>query len=697
MIELSHITIAFDHTLLNDAFIHIEDGKVTTITGESGCGKTSLLYLIGLLSTNQSYKYFFDGKIIELSSEKEVAIYQKRKIGYIFQDNSLINNLTIGENVKFAARVAGIIMSDEEVKDFLKSIKLNLDIKKYPRVLSGGEQQRLAIACAMAKQPDLIIADEPTSALDETNVNLIMGMFHRYVKNTAKKVVIASHNQNVCNKSDTVYCIENKQIELISRKNVNNDVGQDSDSNLERKPLGVLFYLQHSIKTFRKSKLQTIVMIILCSIAIAFAVSIKSLGSGMVNYQTDQLNNISDRELFLINFTAPLTSIVDVDEHISISENEYQAVRSITNIESIYPYFEFRSVGYDLEKSDFINSCMIKVEKDDTESKFDFSTDYDGEYKSIAIIPYYPEQNIEKRVLTSFESNNSNKIYVSYKLSALLGIDSTTSKVKLTTNIGIPVYTTNVELSVGAENAQYDADIDIMLEQELSFEIAGILDVNYNNHHSASGDNVIYMPIDYMNQLKEDCIEKAGAVTPNEEIILNKWASSAYMIYVKSYNDISATIEKAEKINPNFKIISDYQDVEAMNAMLSGIKNTATSVIVIVLSIIFILMAIIYINRTLGRQYEIAVMKANGLTKFEINKVALTEAILHVVIVVALAIILCIAVIHIINLLFAFDVAAFSLNTIVTIVIISLLSVIIPVSGSLLIINRIKPDRLLRN
>ena len=134
-----------------------------------------------------------------------------------------------------------------------------------------------------------------------------------------------------------------------------------------------------------------------------------------------------------------------------------------------------------------------------------------------------------------------------------------------------------------------------------------------------------------------------------------------------------------------------------MNRMISWIKDTASVIVMIVLGIVFLLMAIIYINRTLGRQYEIAVMKANGLKKLEINRVALSEALLHIILVAVLAVVMSVGIMNLINLIFSFELVSFSLETILCILLVSSLSVVIPVLGSLLIMNRVKPDRLLRN
>lgn len=698
MIELKNISITFDKKLIEDASICLPDGQVTVITGESGCGKTSLLYLIGLLSSNSSYQYFFDGSKIDLHAESETSQIRKQRIGYVFQDNSLINTLTIGENIRFAAQVAGIRMSDMQIKQYLKGMKLNLDLKNYPKMLSGGEQQRLAIACAMAKQPDLIIADEPTSALDEANIRLIMEMLRNYAHGTDRKVVIASHNGSVCREADVVYKIENKKIQLVSTKNAHSAPEYKTSAPKSRNRIGWIFYFQHSLKTLRKSKFQTSLMIFLCAISISFTISIRSLGVGLVDQQKNALNNLSDREVFVVNFTAPLATIINTDEHLSITKEDANQIQRIANIEKCYPYIEFRSVGYDIEKSDFLNSGTILVEKDSEKQQFEFNSFAEDEYNSLVVIPYYPEQNLKKRTSCTFLQEESNPVYLSYQLASLIGVnDERLSSVKISFEIGVPVYTTDVELSVGREAQTYAADIDLMVKQNLHFDVAGVLESNYNNHYSSSGDNVIYVPFSVMQQIMANSFSKALDIRADESVKRNELAPSAYMVYVKSYNDIGIVIDKITRINPNFKSVSSYQDTEAMNSLVDGVKSTATTVILVVLAIVLILMSIIYINRTLGRQYEIAILKANGLNKAEILKIELAEACLHVAFIAGLALVLSAAEIRILNLLFSFDVTRFTFGTALAVLLIALFSVIVPSIGSVIIVNRVKPDKLLRN
>lgn len=202
MIVLSNINLEFDRILVRNGSIAIPDNRITVITGKSGSGKTSLLYLIGLMSSNTGYDYRFDGHSVNLKSDTELGNIRKKQIGYVFQENSLIESLDIADNLRNAAKIAGRTITDDDILDYLNQVHLAVDRSKYPRMLSGGERQRLAIACAMAKKPDLIVADEPTSALDKENSVLIMKILKAFANEKKKKVVIASHNQMVTDCAD---------------------------------------------------------------------------------------------------------------------------------------------------------------------------------------------------------------------------------------------------------------------------------------------------------------------------------------------------------------------------------------------------------------------------------------------------------------------------------------------------------------
>lgn len=700
MIKLSNINLKFDRHLIEDGQITIHDGKITVITGKSGSGKTSLLYLIGLISTNVDYNYIFDGYQVKLDSDKEVSALRKHRIGYVFQDNSLIECLSVRDNIHYSAKIAGVSITDEDISRYLQLVRLDVDERKYPKVLSGGEQQRLAIACAMAKKPELIIADEPTSALDAENSRIIMEIFQEFAKQTNKKVVIASHSSYVCEFADAVYEISDGKINVAYSADSRAADSLTSPEIKKNKPLGILFALKYAAKVSKKNKIQKLLMIFLCAISIAFAANVSRIGDGFINYQKNLLDKISDRQVFLINFTAPLQKFLDVDENLSISADELENIKSVSSIESCYPYLEFRSTGYNVEKLDFYNSCTAYITTDSGTKEYTFDSSSQDEHNNIVVIPYYPEDNIENRITKSFgvDSEKEDAIFLSHQLAQIMGLnDSHETNVQLQIDLGIPAYTTNVELSVSGTQSSYAADVDVSVISQFNFKIYGILDHSYTNRYSASGDNVIYMPIDMMLEYLEAASNSASGMGIAESITFNEWSPSAYVVYLKSYNDVKPTIEKLESINSNFKAVSDYQDIVSMNEMMTSVKNTATYIIAVILAIVLILMTIIYINHTISRKYEIAILKANGLNRGEIFSIVFAEALLQIIAIALIALISSFAIGQLVNMLFNFNVIDYSLKLFMIIILVSTFSVIIPTTGSIIIMNKIKPDRIMRN
>lgn len=697
MIHLSNINIKFDRSLICDGSITIHDSAITVITGKSGSGKTSLLYMIGLISTNTSYNYSFDNFTVPLNSDVDVSNIRKQKIGYIFQDNSLIDCLSAKDNIINAARIAGISITDSDVIQYLNDVRLNISPDTYPKVLSGGEQQRLAIACAMAKQPELLIADEPTSSLDRENSKLVMDILKAYAK-SGKKVVVASHSMSVCKYADYIYDIVDQKIALTKQP-----VSQINSNILSipqhRKTLGIAFSLLYALKAIRKGIFQKALMIFLCAVSIAFAANVSSLGDGFVDYQNSLMNKISERQISVINFTAPLQTYVDIDEHLSLSSDVIDKITSLNSIDTHYPYLEFRSLGYNFEALDFFNSTDVTVKTNLGTKSYTFTSDNDNDYSTIIIAPYYPEDNIANRVTTIFsvEDHSTSGVFISHQLANLLYLAPSDTSVTLDFSLGVPIYTTDVELTVDNASSTYSADIDVSKIVDFKLHVSGILDYNYTNNRSTSGDNVIYVPISMM----LDYIANARATYPDSieknGIFFNNWSPSAYSIYVKSFNDIEPTIAKIESIDPNLKAVSAYQDVVSMEEMISSIKSTASYVIVVVLLIVLILMTIIYINNTLNRKYEIAVLKANGLNKVEIFGIVICEAFIHMLAICVISILVMIITSNSINLLFNFDVIQLSFNSATTVALIATISILAPTISSLLIINNFKPDRIMRN
>ncbi len=227
-----------------------------------------------------------------------------------------------------------------------------------------------------------------------------------------------------------------------------------------------------------------------------------------------------------------------------------------------------------------------------------------------------------------------------------------------------------------------------------TFEIDGILNDDYMNKYSSSGENIIFMSYESMEEIRTEAIANNLNVSFDNS---KDWSPSAYVLYANSFNEVKSVIEKVKNLNPNFKTINQYQDVESMNNVIDNTKNTAFIVVVVILAIIFLLMAIIQVNSIISRRYEFAILKANGLSKFELIKLVIYESLMFIICTFIFANIFSLAIIHIINSLFAFAVVSFSYSIVVHIIIVSSLSVIIPTVIASNLVNKFKPATIIRN
>lgn len=202
-----NVVKAVDHTDLS-----IERGKFTSIVGRSGSGKSTLLQLIGGLDRPDSGEVIIDGKnIFELKSN-QLAVFRRKKIGFIFQDFNLIPSLNVWENIVLPIGLDGRKVDEEKVLDILDKIGLKEKRHAMPNTLSGGQKQRVAIARAIASSPSIILADEPTGNLDSKTELEVMSILKRCVREYNQTLVMITHDEAVAQMADVVVVIEDGKV-----------------------------------------------------------------------------------------------------------------------------------------------------------------------------------------------------------------------------------------------------------------------------------------------------------------------------------------------------------------------------------------------------------------------------------------------------------------------------------------------------
>lgn len=197
---------------LKEASFSIDEGSFTVILGPSGAGKTTLLNLLGGMDQISSGSLIVgDTKLVGLN-KKELTLYRRNKVGFVFQFYNLMPNLTALENVELAVEVCSNHLDPFNV---IKSVGLEERANNFPSQLSGGEQQRVSIARAIAKNPELLLCDEPTGALDSNTGKNILKLLHDFCKNEKKTIIIVTHNAAIKEIADQVIYIKNARIDKI--------------------------------------------------------------------------------------------------------------------------------------------------------------------------------------------------------------------------------------------------------------------------------------------------------------------------------------------------------------------------------------------------------------------------------------------------------------------------------------------------
>ncbi len=192
--------------------LSIEKGKFTAIIGVSGSGKTTLLNMMGGLDVPDQGEVVVDGINLSRLKEKELAVFRRSKVGFVYQNFHLIPTLTVRENVLFPLSLAGVSADQAFFQELMEMLCLEQRLEAYPQELSGGGQQRVAIARALIAKPAILLADEPTGSLDSKSGQNVLGLLKMSVEHYHQTLVMITHNLEIAQMADRVVRIEDGRI-----------------------------------------------------------------------------------------------------------------------------------------------------------------------------------------------------------------------------------------------------------------------------------------------------------------------------------------------------------------------------------------------------------------------------------------------------------------------------------------------------
>ena len=202
--------------VLKDVTTGVEKGKICVLLGPSGSGKSTLLNIIGGIDEADGGNIIIDGAKLEDMKEKQLSLYRRKHLGYVFQMYNLIPNLTVRENIEVGAYLSDKALDTDEI---LNTLGLSDHADKKPNQLSGGQQQRTSIGRALIKNPDILLCDEPTGALDYNTSKDILKLIEDVNKKYGNTIIIVTHNDAIKNMADRVITLRDGRI----RKNYVND------------------------------------------------------------------------------------------------------------------------------------------------------------------------------------------------------------------------------------------------------------------------------------------------------------------------------------------------------------------------------------------------------------------------------------------------------------------------------------------
>ena len=202
------------HTVvaLNGVDFEVKEREFVSIIGKSGCGKSTLLHMLGGLDSPTSGSVIVDGINLSEMNQEQLALFRRRKIGFIFQQYNLIPDLNVYDNILFPLELDGVKADKEFVQGLLKTLHIVDKTEMFPSMLSGGEQQRVAIARALATKPAIILADEPTGNLDTSSSHDVIGLLKIVAREYQQTLIVITHDLDIAQMADRIVRLQDGKL-----------------------------------------------------------------------------------------------------------------------------------------------------------------------------------------------------------------------------------------------------------------------------------------------------------------------------------------------------------------------------------------------------------------------------------------------------------------------------------------------------
>ena len=544
--------------------VSFEKGELVSIIGESGSGKSTLMNIMGGLDSKFEGEVLVDGKNIGSFTEKELDIYRKNKIGFIFQSFNLVPHLTILDNVALALTLSNVKRSEqvERAKEMLEKVGLKDHIHKKPNQLSGGQMQRVAIARALINDPEMIVADEPTGSLDSQTTQQILDIITQ-IAQEGKLVLLVTHSEHVAECSSRVIRIADGQI-VEDRQGITL-TPKETDGTAKTKEisknLNFAGAIKLAFKNMKEKKMRNILVAVGASIGIMSIMLMLSIGNGIKTYIRDTMESLANP--LAVEVTMPEeenTSAMGPEAFLSntyFTQEDIDKLNTVEHVSAAEEHFSAFAMGTAIASIDDKQAPLMMV----------------------STLSQYSEYDLAEGTMA-----NKNEIIINEAVKEELGVDDIVGK--------------TITVSVQVDNRQIV--IDTVVSGVLSGETSSM----------SGGMSQVYL---YYDDLKQACAEQDYDLMPTSIMLIADAEENVDSIK-STVTDMGYGSSMQETMVETFTTMLDL-----FTGVLAGIAGIS-----LLVSAIMILV-VLYIS-VVERTREIGVMKAIGARRKDIRRIFISES-----------------------------------------------------------------------
>ncbi len=630
MLEIKNLTIRYGHrVIIDNQNISFRRGEITGIKGKSGAGKSSLLNVLGLIRVpNKECQYWYDGQQIDVFDEENNSMFRMNHIGFVFQQGNLMKNLTAIENVMLPQMMCETDEKKilETAAEWIHFVDLETIKNSYPEDLSGGEEQRIAIARALINECDIILADEPTASLDAENSRRIMKMLERLAKELNKIVVVVSHDEETIGYSDVIYEIEERKLQLRERRSHAESASADGNRTDKRilKKKKLWSFIKNYENLRRTEYRLNRILIVISAVIVAIASLSFGFGDAFTRKQKEFLNSISDRSLLVIHDTLGLNASADYDDAVSFGQDAIEFIREIPNVEKGYPFYYFASYGMTVNKNEHAGITVLGQEGG-VLAEIEYTNTYLADGNEFSISPLFEEENVNDFLLQgSTKQLGEDEVYLTYALAAsifknpeeLIGkkivMDCFVPTKLYSSEATKPTSGTGPGDIVDAEKVEIDGNVSVLVKVEKT--IGGVLNNSYRNDKYENNGNLMLMDYSEMMSIIEEHKQSLDvqAFPGFEEKPL---APSMLVVFATDYDVVKMVENKISNYDSAIAVINRSSDIEATRNNLEGIKYTMIVISLVLILVVAIMFSLLYYYKNRERKQEVGILKALGLSQ----------------------------------------------------------------------------------